>query len=110
MIFLIVPVHWDLIHIDFECREATSFEATSEPLLLILSKPRYLERYLSVDNKLNLNQSTQRLLLGLPESKYSETITRVKLFSFEHVVFISYVKKSLFLTLRKFLTFSVFHF
>ena len=99
MIFLIVPVHWDLIHIDFECREATSFEAASEPLLLVLSKPRYLERYLSVDNKLNLNQSTQRLLLGLSYFLLNTLF-----------VFISYEKKSLFLTLRKFLTFSVFHF
>ena len=59
--FLIFPVHWDLLNIGFKCREATSFEAASEPLLLTLSKSRFLKRYLSVDNNLTLNQTTQRL-------------------------------------------------
>ena len=54
-----VPVHWDLLNIVSKCKEATSFEAASETLLLILNKSRSLKRYLSVDNKLTLNQITQ---------------------------------------------------
>ena len=61
IILLIVPVHCDLLNFGFRCREATSFKYASKPLLLILSKSRYLKRYLSVDNNLTLNQSTQRL-------------------------------------------------
>ena len=30
--FLIVPVHWDLLNIDFKYSEATSFETDSETL------------------------------------------------------------------------------
>ena len=99
IIFLIVPVYWDLLNIGFKCREATSFEAASEPLLLLLSKSRSLKRYLSVDNNLTLNQSTQRLYTGI----------KLLLLNTWSVV-ISYVKKSFVLTLRKFLTFSVFYF
>ena len=65
IVFLIVPVHWDWLNIGFKCREPTSFMATSEPLLLILSKSWSLKRYLSVGSKLTLNQSTQRLYSGV---------------------------------------------
>ena len=98
IIVLIVPVHCDLFSFGFKCREVTSFETASEPLLLILSKSRYLKRYLSVDNNLTLNQSAQRLYTGI----------KLLLLNTWSVV-ISYVKKSFILTVRKFLTFSMFH-
>ena len=95
IIFLIAPVHWDLLNIGFKCRKATSFEAASKPLSVILSKSQSWKRYLSRDN-LILNQSTQKLYTG------------IKLL---HVV-CGYIKceKYFILTLRKFLTFSLFHF
>ena len=88
-----------LLNISFKCREAAPFEAASEPLLLILSKLRSLKRYLSIDNKLTLNQSTQRLYTGF----------KLLLLNTWSVV-ISYEKNSFFFTSRKFLPFSVFHF
>ena len=95
----IVSVHWDLLNIGFKCRKATPFGTASEPLLIILRKFRSLERYLFVDNKLTLNESPQRLFTGfklLPLTRWS--------------VVISSLKRSFFLTLRKFLTFSGFYF
>ena len=99
IILLIVPVHWDLLSFGFKCSQATSFKAASKLLLLILSKSRYLKRYLSVDNNLTLNQSTQSLYTGI----------KLLLLNTWSVV-IPHIKKSFILTLRKFLTFSMFHF
>ena len=99
MIFLVALVQWDLLNIGFKCREATSLKAASEPFLLILSRSQSLKIYLSFDHNLTLNQSTQGLY----------TVVKLLLLTLWSVV-ISYVKKSFFLTLRKFLTFSVFHF
>ena len=99
VIFLIIPVHWKLFNIGFKRREAASFEVAFELLLLIVSKYRFLKRYLvdlSLDNKLTLNQSVQ----GLCNLIFLNTWS----------VVISYVKRSFILTLRKFLTFSAFHF
>ena len=59
IIFLIAPVHWDLFNIGFKCTEATSFEAASKPLLLILRKSRSLKIFLFLDKNLTLNQSNQ---------------------------------------------------
>ena len=99
MIFLVALVQWDLLNIGFKCREATSLKAASEPLLLILSRSQSLKIYLSVDHNLTLNQSTQEIY----------TVVKLLLLTLWSVV-ISYIKKSFFLTLRKFFTFSVFHF
>ena len=55
IIFLIAQVQSDLLNIDFKRREATTFKAAFEPLLVILSKSQSLERYLLVDNNLTLN-------------------------------------------------------
>ena len=99
MIFLVALVQWDLLNIGFKCREATSLKAASEPLFLILSRSQSLKIYLSVDHNLTLNQSTQEIY----------TVVKLLLLTLWSVV-ISYIKKSFFLTLRKFLTFSVFHF
>ena len=107
IIFLIVPVHWDLLIISFKCREATSFKAASEPLSLTLSKCRSLKRYLSADNKLTLNQSTKRLYTGvklLLLSMWSVVIHYVKIFIFE-IHYLFDIQK-VFKTFRKFLTFS----
>ena len=57
IIFLIVPVHLDFLNNVFKCEKATFFGAAFEPLLLILSNSRSLERCLSEDNELTLNQS-----------------------------------------------------
>ena len=65
IIFLIVPVPCDLLNIGFKYMEVTFFEAASEPLLLILSKSRSLKKYLALDNKLTLNQNTERLYTGI---------------------------------------------
>ena len=62
IIFLFLPVYCDLLNTGFKCREATSFETTSKLSLLILSKSWSFERYLSVDNKLILNQCPQGVL------------------------------------------------
>ena len=97
MIFLVALVQWDLLNIGFKGMEATSLKAASQPLLLILSRFQSLKIYLSVDHNLTLNQSTQELY----------TVVKLLLLTLWSVV-ISYVKKSFFLTLRKFLTFSCF--
>ena len=46
-------------------QETASLKAASEPLSLTLSKSWSLKRYLSVDKKLTLNQSTNRLYTGV---------------------------------------------
>ena len=99
IIFLIAPVHCSLLNIGFKCRETTSFEDASELLLLILSKSRSVKVYLSGDNRLTSNQSSQRLYTGI----------KLLLLNTWSVV-ILYVNKSFILTWRKFLTFSVFDF
>ena len=99
IIFLIVPANCSLLNIGFKCRQTTSFEAASELLLLILSKSRSVKVYLSGDNRLTPNQSTQRLYTGI----------KLLLLNTWSVV-ILYVNKSFILTWRNFLTFSVFDF
>ena len=56
-----ILVKWDFFNISFKRGGATSLKATSKTFLLSFSKSQSLKRYLSVDNNLTLNESTQRL-------------------------------------------------
>ena len=89
IIFLIVPVNLDFLNTVFKCEEATFFGAAFEPLLLILSNSRSLERCLSEANKLTLNQCPiTDYVLGtrvrlLPLNKWSVVISCKKTFLFD---------------------------
>ena len=58
-------IYWNFLNVSCECEGISSFEVVPENYLLTLGKIQLLENHLPRDDKLALNQSPNRLSIGV---------------------------------------------